>query len=222
VCARVLRLHTEKPKRQMKLPHLPPLRFFASVGRPLERYFTEIVKAERPSREADLWMEAQERLAQLDFLLCRAVDLQKKHWSVMSAQVDAVNTGQTPSDRERIRTSADSRRRASLAMGLMFELKLSTEAFYYSAARFIRILKCFPQLKKFDAPGVRKVRNHLLEHSESAGGITNQNWGYGDTGPALRSTTRRPPGKGNVPNDPGLFVNAAELRDGLEPTRRNC
>ena len=200
----------------MKLPYLPPLRFFASVGRPLERYFTEIVKAQRPSREADLWMEAQERLAQLDFLLWRVKDLQEKHWNVLSAQAAAVHDGRTPSDRERIRASAASRQRGSIAGNLMFELRLSTEAFYYFATRFIRILNCFPQLKNFDAPGVRNVRNHLLEHSESASGITQQDWGYSNTGPALKSTAPRPLGKENVPKDPGLFVNAAELCHRLE------
>jgi hypothetical protein len=75
----------------MILPYLPPLRFFASVDRPLERYFTEIVKAERPSREADLWMEAQERLAQLEVLVCRAKQLQDQHWAVGRAQSDAVH-----------------------------------------------------------------------------------------------------------------------------------
>jgi hypothetical protein len=106
----------------MILPDLPPLRFFASLRRPLERYFTEIVKAERPTREADLWMEAQERLAQLDFLVCRAKQVQDQHWKVMSEQRDAVFRGRTPSDRARIIASFASRRRASLASGLTFEL----------------------------------------------------------------------------------------------------
>jgi hypothetical protein len=200
----------------LKPPFLPPLRFFASVDRLLEKYFTEIVKAERLSREGNLWEEAQERLAQLDFLLCRVKDLQAKHWTVMSAQADAVTSAQTPSDKERVRASAISRRRHAVALNLMFELKLSTEAFYYFAARFIRILNCFPQLKNFDAPGVRNVRNHLLEHSDSARDITQQDWGYSNTGPALKSTGSRPKGKENVPKDPGLFINADELRNRLK------
>ena len=87
----------------------------------------------------------------------------------------------------------------------MFELRLSTEAFYYFAARFIKILKCFPKLKTFDAPGIRNVRNHLIEHPD----VTQQDWGYSArTGPALKSTTPRHPGKKHVPLDAGLFVNA--------------
>jgi hypothetical protein len=201
----------------MNFPNLPPLRFFASVGQPLDRYFTEIVKAslERPSRAADLWTEAQERLAQLDFLYYCAKNLQEKHWNVISAQAHAVTSAQTPSDKQRARTSAASRRQAALADDLSFQLRLSTEAFYYFAARFIRILNCFPHLKNFHAPGVRTVRNHLLEHSEGPSGITSQDWGYSNTGPALKSTTPGPRFKENVPRDPGLFVNAAELRDRL-------
>ena len=69
-----------------QIPYLPPLRFFASIDRPMEKFFTEVVKAERPSREADLWMEAQERLAQMDVLVCRAKQLQDQHWIVGRAQ----------------------------------------------------------------------------------------------------------------------------------------
>jgi hypothetical protein len=100
-----------------------------------------------------------------------------------------------------------------MSMHLMFELRLSTEAFYYFAQRFVKILNCLPHLKTFDAPGVRNVRNRLLEHPE----VTQQDWGYAArTGPALKSAAPRPAGKENVPSDPGLFVNAAELRDRLE------
>jgi hypothetical protein len=103
-----------------------------------------------------------------------------------------------------------------LSADVAFEMKLSTEAFYYFAARFIKVLKCFTQFKNFDAPGVRNVRNRLLEHSENAGGVTQQDWGTDPkTGPALKSAAPRPPGKENVPKDAGLFINADELRDRL-------
>ena len=131
----------------------------------------------------------------------------------MRAQGDAVQRAPAPSDKERVRASPASRQRKSHASALNFELKLSTEAFYYFAARFIKVLNCFPELKHFEAPGVRNVRNHLIEHP----GVTDQSWGYSaNTGPALKSIGPRPPGKENVPLDAGLFVNAAELRDLLE------
>jgi hypothetical protein len=65
-----------------------------------------------------------------------------------------------------------------LSTEIAFEIKLSTEAFYYFAARFIKILKCFTQFKNFDAPGVRNVRNRLLEHSENAGVVYPAGLGY--------------------------------------------
>jgi hypothetical protein len=78
-------------------------------------------------------------------------------------------------------------------------------------------VRCFTQLKNFDAPGVRNVRNRLLEHSENADGVTQQDWSTDSkTGPALKSASPRPPGKENIPKDAGLFVNAHELRDRLE------
>ena len=203
--------------------HQRPLRFFASLGRPLERFFTDIVKVQdRQTREAHLWMEAEERLAQLDFLVSRSEQLQHQHGNVWRAMIDASRRAREESggDRAQLLTSPaldESNRLVTLDRGLLFELKLSTEAFYYFAARFIRILNCFPQLKSFDVPGIRNVRNHLIEHSENASGVTQQDWGYSpETGPALKSAAARPPGKEHVRTDAGLFVNAAELRDRLE------
>jgi len=200
--------------------HQHPLDFFASLATPLKRFFTEIAKVQdRQTREAHLWMEAEERLAQLDFLIVRSKKLQDQHSKVMRAQCDAVKSAlaQSRSARDQYLKSRASRRRCSLASELVFELKLSTEAFYYFAARFITILKCFPQFKSFAAPGVRDVRNRLIEHAEKADGVTHPNWGYTvQTGPFLKCSTFTPPAKTNVPNDAGLFVNAAELRDRLQ------
>jgi hypothetical protein len=80
----------------------------------------------------------------------------------------------------------------------------------------MKILKRFPHLKNFDPPGVRNVRNHLIEHPDKASsGITQQNWSFGgEAGPAFKNTRR--PNQETVPIDRGLFINAAELRDKLE------
>src|SRR5215831_10469679 len=197
--------------------HQHPLYFFAPLSTPLQRFFTNILKVQdRQTREAHLWMEAEERLAQLDFLIVRSKTLQDQHSEVMRAQSEAVQTAlaQSRSTRDQYLASPDSRRRCARASELLFELKLSTEAFYYFAARFITILKCFPQFKNVEAPGIRDVRNRLIEHAEKADGVTQQDWGYSaENGPALKSAAPRPPGKEHVPSDAGLFVNAADLRD---------
>src|SRR5207249_8114506 len=130
----------------------------ASLGTPLKRFFTAIVKVQdHQTREAHLWMEAEERLAQLDFLVVRSKKLQHQHGKVWRAMIDASRRAREESGGDKARLLAspalhESNRLVTLDRGLLFELKLSTEAFYYFAARFIRILNCFPQLKSFDAP----------------------------------------------------------------------
>jgi hypothetical protein len=62
-----------------------PLRFFTSLGRPLERYLAEILKIRAKTAEVggtpevERWKEAEERLAQLDFLICRITELQEHY-----------------------------------------------------------------------------------------------------------------------------------------------
>ena len=134
-------------------------------------------------------MEAEERLGQLDFLIDRITELQNR--------------------------AAESELESALRDDLRFQLKLSAESFYYFAARLTKILQRFPHLKNFDPPGVRDVRNHLIEHPDKASGVTQQNWSFGgEAGPAFKNIRR--PNQKHVPIDRGLFINAGELRDNLE------
>lgn len=188
----------------MATSHGRKLNFFASLTTPLKRFFIEIAGVQdRRTREADLWMEAEERLAQIDFLLGRVKTLQRRTAALLVKAAAARN-----------RTEANYELLVSRA--LAFEIKLYAEAFYYFAARFIKILRCFTQLKNFEAPGIRDVRNRLLEHSETADGTTQQDWSIDSTtGIALKSVSPRPRGKDHVPKDAGLYANATELRDRL-------
>jgi hypothetical protein len=85
--------------------HQRPLNFFASIGRPLERYFTEVIRAQGETIDAELSIEAEGRLGQLDFLIDRIKELQDRFFS-------------SP---ER----AESERVSALRDDLIFELKLS-------------------------------------------------------------------------------------------------
>src|SRR4051812_23957882 len=109
--------------------HKHPLYFFGSLTAPLKRFFTEIIRVQdRQTREAHLWMEAEERLAQLDFLIVRSRMLQDQHSKVIRAQSDAVQTAldQSRSARDQYLKSPASRRRCSQASEVLFELKIST------------------------------------------------------------------------------------------------
>jgi hypothetical protein len=145
-------------------------------------------------------MEAEERLGQLDFLIDRITELQKRATDLQG----------------RLREANQRNFDNNIADKARFELKLSAEAFYYFAARLMKILQRFPHLKNFDPPGVRNVRNHLIEHSDKAcSGVTQQNWSFGgEAGPAFKNIRR--PNQERVPIDRGLFINAAEFRDNLQ------
>jgi hypothetical protein len=158
--------------------HLRPLTFFASIGRPLERYFTEVIRAQGETIKAELWMEAEERLGQLDFLIHRITELQNRIADAQRRMREAIqlNFDNNSGDKARLFSSpehAESERLSALRNDLIFELKLLAEAFYYFAARLIKILQHFPHLKNFDPLGVRNVRNHLIEHPDKASsGVT--------------------------------------------------
>ena len=154
-------------------------------------------------------MEAGERLAQIDFLFQRIGELQDESWEV-SKQLFAVvekNGGQYTDAEERF---------TPFLREATFQIRLHAEAFYYFAARLVTILRRYPALKRLDVPGIRNVRNHLIEHSEKpASGITQQNWGHGSSiGPTFKTSRRK--GQMPIPMDKGLVANATELRDQIE------
>jgi hypothetical protein len=170
-------------------------------------------------------MEAEERLEQLDFLIQQITQLEKTASDYLrrSMETHDQNVARNLQDKSRFFSSpemAESRHFSDLHKDLVFQIKLFAEAFYYFAARRRTVLRHFPHLKSLDAPGVRNVRNHLIEHPDkSSSGVTQQNWGFGGQGgPTLKNARR--PGQEHVPIDRGLFINAAELRDNIESKLR--
>jgi hypothetical protein len=154
-------------------------------------------------------VEAGERLAQIDFLYQRVVELQHSSHAISNQLLALVNenSGQYTDGEDRF---------TSILKEGTFQIRLYGEAFYYFAARLVSILKRYPAFKSLDVPGIRNVRNHLIEHSDkTASGITQQNWSHGSgIGPMFKSSRRE--GQKPIPMDRGLFLNAAELREKIE------
>ena len=201
--------------------HLRPLTFFASIGRPLERYFTEVVKAQGETLEAELWIEAEDRLAQLDHLVARIKELQQNTLDLGRESAAAFREAGDQHRRDDVSLYHSPALTVANDLGrardeALFQVKLASESFYYFAARLLGILQSFPHLKNLDAPGIRSVRNHLIEHPEKgSSGVTQQNWSLEESrGPAFKNARRQ--GQDHVPTDEGLFNNAAELRDRIE------
>jgi hypothetical protein len=92
-------------------------------------------------------------------------------------------------------------------------LELFTECFYFIAWRLREILRLLPGLTKFDAPGVRAVRNQLIEHPDPEAQSHLPAFQIDDkVGPMLKPFLR----EGSQPIDRGLWVNAEEFRTNLE------
>lgn len=189
--------------------------------KPTIKIFEDYVQAARKANAStihfELAVEAVERLRQLDLLLTRIVSIQRH-----------VSTGQTLLVRDFLLpvegTDGNSKTadEGQVIAGAFFHARLYTETFYYLAFRFRQILTTqnkvtgnypLPDLRNFEAAGIRDVRNHLLEHPE---GRTSQVFSQdhslgGSDGPKLKIDAT---GAAHV--DSGLFVNAAEFKQCLE------
>jgi len=95
------------------------------------------------------------------------------------------------------------------------ELWMYVECFYYLAFRTRRVIKSLPKLSSFESPGIRDVRNHLLEHPE---GLKSDllkrsfSWGKGG-GPVLKA--QRHAENALVFPDAGLYANYLEFQENL-------
>lgn len=94
-------------------------------------------------------------------------------------------------------------------------LETLTESFYWLAARTRSVIRRLPRLERFEAAGVRNVRNHLLEHPErkDSGVVITSFASGGPVGPVLKGV--RYGHQTEVWPDRGLFVNASEFATNL-------
>jgi hypothetical protein len=93
-------------------------------------------------------------------------------------------------------------------------LKAHGEAFYYFAFRARDALEAIPGIDlKFDPVGVRNVRNHMLEHPDSAHGLMVSWWQY-DCPEGLILAPGSAAGQARF-TDKGLYPNAQEFIDKL-------
>jgi hypothetical protein len=209
-------------RQQKKLPSPSPnSRHLDYDLKPTIKHFEDYVQAARRKDASaihfELAVEAVERLKQLDLLLTRVAAIQRhvstgKNLRICDflLPVEAMPVGLETADEGQV-----------IAEGFL-HARLYAETFYYLAFRFRQILTtqnpatgkyAFPNLKSFEAMGVRDVRNHLLEHPE---GRTSQVFSQdhslgGFDGPKLKIDA-----SGTAHVDRGLFVNAAEFKQAVE------
>jgi hypothetical protein len=142
----------------MKPPEL--LDAFADAARRLEDMRMD---AKRRRQDADVLTEASVRAHQALYALARFrhIELQPNH----REQVECADL----SDGARTTLSSN--------MGAP-ELQFYAESFYQIAFRLRELIRLVPALRRFEAAGVRDTRNWLIQHSEKAQGVLNQNYAY--------------------------------------------
>lgn len=176
----------------------------------------------------ELGCELRERLQQLDYLLNniqeaearfdnvkeRASIIFKQHVETTLAKGLSYESTPVPDAAHMTQEEFDAFERA------MFEIKLFTECFYYLAGRIRSMLRHkkvpLPGLEKFEAAGVRNVRNQLLEHPEGVNSrVFINSWGFGAShGSVLKAL--RYEGQEQIFPDNGLYKNALEMKQNME------
>jgi len=167
---------------------------FTTTVRLFAEYLTHVIDGgslPRPNHnqtQRDLAVEVLERLRQLNFIVGRVQKLEHGRGLV------------------------------SYNEELDLETRTLSEAFYYIGSRIRGILNngALPGLASFECPGVRNVRNKLLEHPDGKdSGVLLQSFGYGgDSGPRIKALRRV--GQENTFPDAGLYGNAREFKEALE------
>lgn len=173
---------------------------FENTRRRFEKHRRALLNQDALSFNAGLVEEAGARLKQLDIVLSKIQVIDQERVRYVTRENTAATDGKF------LRSN-------------VFEVRMFTEAFYYFAWRLRRILRhkdTCPFLSSFECPGVRNVRNLLIEHPEGENSRA-FTWSWtvgGPDGPALK--VDREPDEQSAPPDLCLNVNVQELRDNLD------
>lgn len=152
-----------------------------------------------------------------DFSEDHASEVEHRLWR-MTRMIEKINSLQV-----RLRSFGggleELRRNMEEYWNIQHDIEDLTEAYYYCAGRTRGVLKrSIPSLSNFECPGIRDVRNHLLEHPETHGApiLVSRIMG-GPEGPIVKPTSQ---GTESF-QDPGLFINAREFVDNLAQQLRS-
>ena len=177
--------------------------YFESTIRVIELCQSKFMESDRNRDGKVLLQEVVKRIKQLSYLYERNRDYCKK----IEEMENELNSDEKKNYKEFI--------------PIMFEMELFCECFHFIAFRVREILKyknknsyIFPDLKSFEAKGVRDVRNHLIQHPERHGGLLVNSFSVDIDGPKLKPCFQ----EGDVPDsrDNGLWSNANEFKNNLE------
>ena len=195
---------------------------FESTIALLDKYYWKCDLEEAPGFDAQLVKEIRGRLRQLEHLYDQILTLQNE----ILAEEER-KQGPRPPDTNWVLvfTNFGPPPDPNIAedgidpLSVSEQLMLVTEAFYYIAHRVKKIVdQCgasLPQLARFTAAGVARVRNNLLEHANRSAGTSVFSFSVSNAaGVRLRPVSRLTDSDTHM--DQGILRNAAEFKADLE------
>lgn len=205
------------------------MRHFDSTINLLDTYQAKLRGTPPPNYNGDLLSETRERLRMLSILYSKVCELHDQATS-RSQNLFPSNSEFFEDTPEGIKHKRMPTKEEFNEMNMQFikhqelvlEMKMYAESFYYFAARIRKILidkkVPLPLLNKFEAPGIRNVRNLIIEHP---GDLLIPSCCYGGAeGPKLKGAHYL--GQKNVEQDRGFFINASEFKENLESLLNNA
>lgn len=206
---------------------------FTSIISLLDEYYRAADRANTPGFNRNLAGEFKARLEQLQWILARIRETESVATGITGRYLNAFHahiqrTKDAGLDLETTPLASDvsmSKEEFQRHSSALMEIEVLRDAFYFLAFRAQQIAnsgaKPMPGVR-FDARGVRNVRNLLIEHPERADPqvlMMSSAWG-GKTGPVVKAL--REGGQEDAFVDRGLYVNAAEYRDKVERALRRA
>jgi hypothetical protein len=196
--------------------------YFAETIALVERYYWKHRRAATPGFDLHRTLEIRLRLRQLSFLYEHIIFEQDKAMAVFERA-----RGPCPDDEIRMFVITplsepvdpdDGAYKAPSQFGGPDRLQLYAEAFYYIAHRILALIRQSPSglpgLQSFNAEGIRRVRNNLLEHAHQQGGAVVPSFSVSSAaGVRLRPVVLEDEEDRYI--DAGLPANAQEFRENL-------
>lgn len=197
----------------------------------LEEYYYLMLSKGIPKRAEHMLHEVRVRLLTLHWLHARLVELDRKlereYRELERESRESKQPGAAEPDFVKViytnmaRPTYPGYEAAKLPFTTPDELRLLLEAFYYSAHRVRDIFRDsaaeLPGLSKFEAAGIRNVRNHLVQHPGGPSGVLVYSFAVGGPlGPQLKPITWSGDPLGT--QDQGLHRNAEEFEGALNAT----
>ena len=194
---------------------------FEYPRRLFDQYFCAHLAAKTPGFDQHLAQEARVRLCQVQELHDRVLRLER---DMLDSELKGNPPALAPAKvvlHDLAYPSCDRPDAPLRPFTRADELRIDLEAFYYNACRVRDLFRESPQglpgLQRFEAAGVRDVRNHLVEHPTRSKGVKVMAVAVGGpAGPLLKPVRWSHDPAGTV--DQGLHANAREFTAALQST----